>query len=85
MGAEEVMADKAFRKFRGIDDRTLGNALNNHAAVLQGIARATTMLLRERRLTLVWQAVVTVVVAWTGYVLAFYQQYPWTLGWPGQP
>lgn len=53
-----------FKKFRGIDDRTLGAALTNHAQVLGGVAGAATMLLRERRLLMVWRVLVTVGLVW---------------------
>lgn len=53
---------KTFKKFRGIDDRTLGAALANHTDVLKAIAHATTMLLRERRLVLAWGTAVTAAV-----------------------
>lgn len=56
--------NRAFKKMRGIDDRTLGAALTNHADVLDAIGRATTLLLRERRLGLVWALVVTGAVVW---------------------
>lgn len=59
---------KTWRKFRGIDDQTLGAALTNHAQVLGGIAKATELLLRERRLFNLWRAVVTIGVI---YALLF--------------
>lgn len=58
------MSKKLFKKFRGIDDNTLGAALTNHAQVLGGVARATEMMLRERRVLLVWRVVVTVGLMW---------------------
>lgn len=55
---------KMFRHMRGIDDKTLGGVLTNHAGTLRAVANATTLLLRERRLMLVWAVVVTVVLTW---------------------
>ena len=68
---------KTYRKFRGIDDRTLGAALTNHAQVLQGVAQAVEVLLRERRLNLVWGALVTLVVMWAAWLMAVSQAWPW--------
>lgn len=53
-----------FRKFRGVDDKTLGMVLGNHADTLRGIANAVTMLLRERRLLLVLEMVQTLALIW---------------------
>lgn len=53
-----------FRKIRAIDDRTLSNALGNHAYVLRGVSGATTTLLRERRLLLVLHVIEAAVLVW---------------------
>lgn len=55
---------KLYKKFRGIDDKTLGGVLTNHANTLRGIALAVTMLLRERRLLHVWHIAVTGALIW---------------------
>ena len=60
------MAHKMFKKMRGLDDKTLGGVLTNHADTLRGIAMATTMLLRERRVMLLWMIVVTTAVMYLG-------------------
>lgn len=61
------MSKSPFRKFRGINDKQLGAALTNHAQVIGGVAAATNMLLRERRLLLVWNLVVTAALVWMAY------------------
>ena len=60
------MSKRLFRKIRSIDDKTLGAALTNHATYLTAVTRATDQLLRERRLMLLWGAVVTAAVVWLG-------------------
>ena len=60
------MSKNPFRKMRAIDDKTLGAALTNHAQVLTGVSRAAELLLRERRLKLVWGMVVTAALVWLG-------------------
>lgn len=55
-----------FRKVRGIDDKTLGAVLTNHADMTRAMAAALTMLLKERRVMLVWAVVVTVALMWMG-------------------
>ena len=62
------MAKNPFRKIRALDDKTLEAALTNHADVLKAVASATNLLLRERRLLLMWAAVMTLGLL---YVLVF--------------
>jgi hypothetical protein len=52
--------NSAFKKFRGINDAELSLVLENHAMILKGVSGALTMVLRERRLLLLWSVVVTV-------------------------
>ena len=54
------MAKADFKKFRGINDAELSLVLENHAQMLNGMGRALTMLLRERRWLLLWSLTVTV-------------------------
>lgn len=52
------------KKLRGITDAQLNGVLIHHAGTLKGVVAATTVLLRERRLWLVWKLVVTGVLGW---------------------
>jgi hypothetical protein len=54
------MAKGDFKKFRGLTDAELSLVLENHAQMLNGMGRALTMVLRERRWLLLWSLTVTV-------------------------
>lgn len=58
------MSKNPFRKIRAIKDIDLSNALTNHAQVIGGVALATTMLLRERRMLLLLQLVEVGAILW---------------------
>lgn len=60
------MSKNPFRKMRAIKDVDLSKALTNHAQVIGGVALATTMLLRERRLLLLLQLVEVAGLIWLG-------------------
>ena len=71
------MAKSDFRKIRGIGDKDLNAVLLHHADVLRGAANALNMLLRERRLLIVWRVVVTVGLMWA-LLWAHTPDYVWT-------
>lgn len=56
------MAKGLYKKFRGVTDAELSVVLENHAGMLNGMGRALTMMLRERRLLLLWNIAVTAAV-----------------------
>lgn len=55
-----------FGSIRRLTDTELQHALDNHAAYLNGLVNYVTITRRERRLWLVWGAVVTLVLLWLG-------------------
>lgn len=56
--------NRLWNKVRSISDPMLNAALTNHAQVLTGVAKATNMLLRERRLLLLLHLVEAAAITW---------------------
>ena len=59
-----LVAEKTFKKMRGINDGDLNRVLLHHAEVLRAMTRPLSLLLRERRLLLVWVVLVTATLIW---------------------